>query len=167
MKNAELLIILFIIIILASFIQGNILNKNKTKITKNNLPAPSLIPSKTPTVTISPTVTVYKKNSIPNPTQSSSNSDQDLSSYRYPNSSVKEESGSRLSMESSNDPNTITNWYKDKITSLGMNAKSFVQTNTNGNVLNKLVAAKSGFKISVEVSKKSNEEKVEISVSLD
>ncbi len=167
MRNVELLLILLVIIIMASFVQGNIFNKNKTKIIKNNLPTPSLIPSKTPAIIISPTITVYKKNSVPTPTQSSSNSGQNINDYRYPNSSVKEEGGSRLSLESSDDSNTITNWYKGKITSLGMNTKSFVQTNTNGNILNKLVAAKSGFKISVEVSKKSNEEKVEISVSID
>lgn len=167
MRNAKLLLILLIIIILASLAQGNILDRNKIKVIKNNIPTPTLIPSKTPTITILPTGTVYKKNSIPTPTQGSANSGQNINDYRYPNSSVKEEGESKLSLESTDDSNTITNWYKGKITSLGMNTKSFVQTNTNGNILNKLVAAKSGFKISVEVSKKSNEEKVEISVSLD
>lgn len=167
MKNAELLLILIVILGIASFVQGNIFNKNKTKVIKNNLLAPSLIPSKTPTISILPTVTIYKKNSVPTTKQDTANSGQDINSYKYPSSSVKEESGSRLSLESSDNPNTITNWYKEKIASLGMNAKSFVQTNTNGNILNKLAAAKSGFKISVEISKKNNEEKIEILVLLD
>lgn len=167
MKNVELLLILIVVLGIASFVQGNIFNKNKTKIIKNNLPSPTLTPSSTPTIIISPTVTVYKKNSIPTPKQDTTNSGQDINSYKYPSSSVKEESGNRLFLESTDDPQAITNWYKEKITSLGMNANSFVQTNTNGNILNKLAATKSGFKINVKISKKTNDEKTKIEISLD
>ena len=167
MKNAELLLILVIVIVVASLLQGNILNKNKTKVIKNNFPTPTITSSPTPTVVISPTATVYKKNSIPTPIQGSTNSGQDINSYKYPNSSVKEENSSKLLLESSDDPNTITNWYKEKLRSLNMNVNSFVTTKSNGTVLNKLVSANGEVKVSIEISKTNNQSSVEIIVSIN
>lgn len=69
--------------------------------------------------------------------------------------------------QSSADPQVITNWYKSKIETLGTSAKSFVQTNTNGNVLNKLVAANGSSKVSVEISKSSSDSQTSILVVLD
>ena len=69
--------------------------------------------------------------------------------------------------QSSDSPQTITNWYKSKIEALGMPAKSFVQTNTNGNFLNKLVAANGSSKVTVEISKGSGNSQTSILVVLD
>ena len=167
MKNVELLLILIVTLGAASFVQGNIFNKNKTKIIKNNLPVPSIIPSNTPSVTISLTPSIYKKNFTPTPTQASSNSKQNINDYKYPNSSMNELSGNKLSLQSSDDPNTITNWYKDKLKSLNMNANSFVTTSSNGVVLNKLVSANGETKVSITISKKNDQPSVGIAVSIN
>lgn len=169
MKNAELLLILLIIIIVASFVQGNILNKNKTKVIKNNLSTPTFTLNSTPTIIISPTITIYKKSSPPTPgvdAPNSNSSGQNINDYRYSNSSVKEESGNRLSLESSDDPNAITNWYKEKLKSQNMNVNSFVTTSSNGNILNKLVSANGSIKISVEILRKSSDNTTEINVKI-
>jgi len=57
-------------------------------------------------------------------------------------------------------------WHKEKITSMGMNAKSFVQTNTNGNILNKLVSANGETKVSIEISKNGSEAQTKISINI-
>ena len=92
-----------------------------------------------------------------------SNSQPAAGDWIYPNSTQLEANKWR----SSDDPQVITNWYKSKIEALGMNAKSFVQTNTNGQVLNKLVAANGNSKISVEISKSSADSQTSILVVLD
>ncbi len=155
-----------VVIAVASLIQGDVLNKNKTKVIKNNLPTPTLTSSPTSTIIISPTVTVYKKISIPTPTQSSTKSGQNINDYRYPNSSVKEESVSRLSLESSDDSNTITDWYKKKLRSLNMNVNSFVTTNSNGTVLNKLISENGDTKVSIEISRKNSGDVTKIKIDI-
>lgn len=167
MKNVELLLILLVLVILASFVQENIMNKNKTKIIKNNLPTPKLIPSPTPIITISPVVTVYRNIPTPTPIQGSTNSGQNINGYKYPNSSVKEENETKLFLESGDDSNVITNWYKDKLKNQNMNVNSFVATNTNGNVLNKLVSANGEARVSIEISKKNNQASVEIIININ
>lgn len=59
--------------------------------------------------------------------------------------------------QSSDDPVKITNWYKNRINSAGMNVTSFVMTTTNNNVLNKLVGANGSSRISVDISKNAGE----------
>jgi len=49
---------------------------------------------------------------------------------------------------------------------MGMNAKSFVQTNTNGNILNKLVSANGETKVSIEISKNGSEAQTKISINI-
>jgi len=76
-----------------------------------------------------------------------------------------ESSSASSVFESNDDPDLITNWYKEKIKSLGMNSKSFVQTKTNGNVLNKLVGARGDKEIRVGIVKKNDESVTKITVS--
>lgn len=83
--------------------------------------------------------------------------------FVYPNS---KDNGSG-NYESADDPDAITNWYKEKIKSMGMNVKTFVTTKTNGNVLNKLSGANSEINISVEIEKKENENITKIKISLE
>lgn len=79
--------------------------------------------------------------------------------WQYPNSTLLEKDG-QLTFQSMDDTTTITNWYKERIKSLGLNATSFVQTKTNGNVLNKMVGSNGQTEIEVEVSKKNNQPEV-------
>jgi hypothetical protein len=90
-----------------------------------------------------------------------------LNDFFYPGATQISSHDNELKLESSDDPSKITDWYKSKIESLDMNAKSFVNTKTNGNVLNKLVGDNGDLEVRVEISKKENETKVKISVELD
>jgi len=154
MRNLRLLVILIIVLIAVSFVQREGLSNKQIQ------PAPTPIQSgPTPTPIPTPIPTLVPSTSIPIPS-----SQRNMSSFAYPGSIILNQSEKEMTLQSLDDPTSITNWYKEKIVNLNMNAKSFVQINTNGNILNKLVAAKSGFKISVEISKKNNEGKTEISV---
>jgi len=84
-----------------------------------------------------------------------------VNSWVYPNSILVKDN----IYQSSDDPATITNWYKNKINTSGMNVTSFVVTSTNNNVLNKLAGGSSTEKFSVEISKKQNDQKTTIRLS--
>ena len=87
-----------------------------------------------------------------------------ISNLYYPGASVIGKTDGKIILESSDDPKKITDWYKQKI-AVEMNVKSFVTTTTNGEVLNKLLGADGNKEIRVEITKKSNEQKVIVMVS--
>lgn len=88
-----------------------------------------------------------------------------LSSYKYPNSTILGQSASTFEQESPDDPEKITDWYKEKIKSDGMNIKTFVTTTTNGNVYNELVGAGLGGEIRVVIEKSRGEDITDIVVN--
>lgn len=105
-------------------------------------------------------VEVYKFNHqdpSPAPSKPSGPAPDSSSDFQYPGSRMVEKSAGSTSYESPDDPQTITNWYRRKIESLGMPATSFIQTNTNGNILNKLIGAKGSSQWSVEITKTSGD----------
>lgn len=117
-------------------------------------PTPTPTPTETPIPTLFPTFT-------PIPTQTSQNQTApDLQNFVYPGS----QKINGTIYEHSDNPQTITDWYKNKIRDFGMNAKSFVQTNTNGNVLNKLVGSNGQLTITVEIENK-NSQKTKITLT--
>ena len=96
------------------------------------------------------------------PPASSSN----ILDFKYPNSQIISSSSNSLSLESNDNSDSITEWYKDKIHSLGMNVKTFVTTKANDKILNKLVGSDENKEISVEISKESMASSVIISVTI-
>lgn len=121
-------------------------------------------PQPTPEVTPQPTV-------IPTPQPMKSDTPQtsvevNMQNYIYPGAKVTVSTSTSLNLESNDNPDTITNWYKDKIKSESMNVTSFVVTKTNGNVLNKLVGAKEGMELRVEIKKNAKDSTVYIIVSV-
>lgn len=77
----------------------------------------------------------------------------DLYSFIYPGSEIISSDSDSLHLKTMDDPERVTDWYQEKIKSLNMNVRNFIKTKTNDNVLNKLVAAKSGLEIRIEVKK--------------
>ncbi len=69
--------------------------------------------------------------------------------------------------QSSDSATIITDWYVAKIKALGAPVTSFVKTQANEKILNSLAAAKSNWKIKVEVSQESAKAPIFISVVLD
>jgi len=90
-----------------------------------------------------------------------------VSGFLYPGSKVLVQTQTTLSLESFDDTDVITDWYKDKIKGIGANVKSFVITRANDKVLNKLVGANSLVEVSVEISKDSGSSVAKILVSLN
>lgn len=164
MNNARVLAVLITIIIVASFIQRNYfrnIQKGKGDAEVKITPTFALKPTEIPTQT---SISAPTPSQRPSPTFGSV--DITINNFIYPNSVRTSISMNNVVMKSNDHPQAITDWYKEKIKSLGMNINSFIQTNTNGNVLNKLLSANSGFKISVIISKKNNEVNTEIDVFL-
>ncbi|OGH14867.1 MAG: hypothetical protein A2860_00705 [Candidatus Levybacteria bacterium RIFCSPHIGHO2_01_FULL_37_33] len=153
MRNLQLLVILVLIIFAVSLIQEEGLGSKQ--IQKKNIMTP--IPTPTP---------ISIPTSIPSTSTPIPSSQINMSSFVYPGSIILNQSGDEMTLQSTDDPQAITNWYKEKITGMGMNAKSFVQTNTNGNVLNKLIGAKAGFKVKIQIEKNSSGNITAIKVSL-
>lgn len=104
----------------------------------------------------------------PSPTSSDTKStSSDLNSFKYPEATNLSSSTNSLNLESADDPQVITDWYKEKIRALGMNTKNFVQTKTNGDISNKLVGVKDNFEIAIEIKKSKNNQKTTINIKLD
>ena len=66
--------------------------------------------------------------------------------------------------ESTDNPETITNWYKNKIKDLGFKTTSSVETNTNGDILNKLASNNNSKEIRIEISKDNNQSVTRINI---
>lgn len=163
MKTSRLLIILVVLLILTITFDKSF-KKNSTQIPKGEK---NISPTITPAPSFTPTPTVFLPTQTPTRSQSSGQVLQDEnnnSGLIYPNSTVIFETGNAIVLQSQDNPQTITDWYKQKIESLNLNAQSFVSTNTNGNILNKLVGTNREKEIRVEISKKANEAIVEIRV---
>lgn len=111
-------------------------------------------PEATPTNVPTP-----KQNEVPQ-----ANNTTNLNDYIYPKAVEKEKGQNSIKLISSDSPDTITDWYKEKIKEKGMNVTSFVVTKTNDNVLNKLAGASSQAKVEVEISRPSGTSQTQISV---
>src|SRR3990172_11371851 len=122
-----------ILIFAAGLVSSRITTKTEVNVTTNQQ---TQTPS--PTTTSSPSIS-RETSASPIPTPKSTSAVVSSQAFQYPNSVQVRSENNSTTYESSDDPNLITNWYKDKIKSLNMNAKSFVTTKTNGNILNKLV----------------------------
>jgi hypothetical protein len=145
------------------------INETQVEISPTLSVSDTPIPSETPSSTYTPVPPT--KNPTQKPTNTPapnnpSNATVSISRFRYPNATVTSSSDTRLELTSSDSPTSITDWYKNSINSIGMNTKSFVTTNTNGKVLNKLVGAGNGSEIRVEITKESSDSTVKIIVEL-
>lgn len=134
--------------------------KNETLVageTTSLTSSPTLSPSPLPSEIVTPSVTKVVATPSPTPIPAGSQASGIKSSLFYPGASIISQSSNEFVLQSSDSPDTITPWYKEKIKSMGMSSKSFVTTKTNGNVLNKLVGADGKNEIRVEISKQANE----------
>ncbi len=111
---------------------------------------PSEVPGPLPSVTATPTPTIIsKENATPTKAPQITNTTE----FIYPNASDIARGNSKISFKSSDNPESITNWYKNEINSRGYSVTSFVTTKTNGNVENKLAGASGEDKLQVKIEK--------------
>lgn len=161
MTSIKVLAILLAVLYIAVLVQKNY-PKSSQRL-KENVIIPAVSPTLTPSPALIPTtMPTVLPTSIPAPKTSYTN----INSFIYPNSSRISYAENSAVLQSSDNTQVITNWYKDKIISLGMNVKSFVQTNTNGNILNKLIGANGSINVSIEISKQNSDSKTLIKISV-
>lgn len=164
------LILLTLIIISAAYL-------NQTASFKKEVASSSISPSFSPTPTVTPFTTLSPSPTVtPNlePANSASGNSniQGISgsgtiNLQYPNSSLIKDEQRELTFISFDDPQVVTNWYKDQIKKKGMNVTSFVQTQTNGEVLNKLIGSNGQQKVEVEITKENNQKEVKIKLHVN
>lgn len=119
-------------------------------------------PSDTPTLAAN--AENYVVNTSPDPNAPKPETPPKINVYIYPGAKVIATSGVRLELQSDEDTQKITDWYKKKILELNFNAKSFAQSSANGAIFNKLSAAKPGEKLEVSIKKDQSTSKVQITV---
>ena len=161
-------ILTILVLTLAVIITVQNATKDSEKIIDTSLAKPSPTHSQTPSPTLTPTPSEENQpTAIPptsTPTTRPDQPSQSISDFQYPSSSIISKTNFQTNLESTDDPKKITDWYKEKIKSIGMKATSFVQTNTNGNVLNKLVGATGNQEVRIEITKQNNNAVVKIAV---
>lgn len=86
------------------------------------------------------------------------------SSFQYPNSLLIETSGNETKYESSDSPQVITNWYRARVAELGFRTTAAVQTNSNGNIINKLGLASESSRFEIEIRKDFDDQKTLIKI---
>lgn len=76
---------------------------------------------------------------------------------QYPNSEAISSSIQEITYESSDQPADITNWYKEKIKDMRLTTVSSVQTNTDGYILNKIVAGNRVSEVKITITRDRNQ----------
>lgn len=138
-------------------------SKNKATETKNevlSLNTTESFPTNTPRVEPSATSSIKPPTSTATSVSTSNYSD-----WKYPNAKVESE-GKVLVMSSNDDADKITNWYKDKVMSLGYSTRNSIKTSSNGVVKNLLQVVNKERSVSIEISKPHSDATVTIEVEI-
>jgi hypothetical protein len=101
---------------------------------------------------------------IPEPTVSSGSIN--LSDFQYPGARIVASTDKSLSLESTDDPDKVSDWYKEKLKQKNYNAKSIVETSTNGMILNKFQASGSPGTVTIEITKDANSSTTSVKISM-
>lgn len=135
----------------------------------SSLSAENPISTPTSTPAPSPTVAAQTENKIsPEPTKESEKPQTtQFDNLKYPGATVTRFDGDTMFLESSDDPETVTNWYKQRLSSLKMNINNFVRTKANESVLNVLSAIDSKYEVKAEIRRENLKSRVRILVSIN
>lgn len=162
------LLVAIVVYVLSSYSSLNVLNTEK----KDTLGVNSNITVKTSTT--STPVPTSSNSPLPSNSEEPSTTPEStqtnnlgIDEWIYPGASVTSKSGASLSLETGDNTESVTDWYKEKVREKGFNAKSFVTTKTNDNVLNKLSGAKEGQEVLIEIKKAPSETSAKITVTLE
>ncbi|MFH1186843.1 MAG: hypothetical protein V1697_01570 [Candidatus Levyibacteriota bacterium] len=164
MNSLKILLILLVLFIL--FSKSSVLRQDEKTFAPKILTPTPVLEEKTPTPI--PTKIPIQTNTIIENTPTFTSEVKQVqgisNTWVYPNSQQLSNSGNAINLQSYDDVGQITNWYKERIREIGMNAVSFVSTSTNGNVLNKLSGADEHQEIGIEITKQASSQLVEIRV---
>lgn len=87
--------------------------------------------------------------------------------FKYPNALIIGYSNQKMSLESNDDPEQVTSWYKEKIRNLNMNINNFIKTSANEKIFNLVSGANSKKEIKVEIKRENPQDKVRILVLIN
>lgn len=161
--------LLFLLVLVSAIIAGQklITHQTKTKPLGNKV-SPSITLPQT-SASVSPTLSPTSSYSVTQilsvtPTQQSVQPET-TTSLIYPNAHQLGSSGTGITLQSTDDPQIITNWYKNTIKTMRMNTTSVIENTVNGEVTNQINASGNGKNIKVQITKSSDEATVTIIVS--
>jgi len=131
----------------------------------------SATPTQKPSITLTPSAENNNEEktppNTPAPTAAGNfNSNLQLSDFTYPNSSLVSKSGNSQTLQSSDDPQSVSSWYQNRINGLRMGAKSTINTTTNGNTNDVIDAAGGGIEVKINITKSSGDLNTTINVTL-
>jgi hypothetical protein len=147
-----ILVVITIVIVAAA---AGLLQTNKVE---NSVSFSSPSPAITPTASPTSFPTLSPRNNISN--------QRDISDYIYPNSRVNSRTHDSLDLTSTDNPDTIANWYKDRIKSKNMNVNTFVMTKSNDKVVDKLVGQSQSASVNIEINKEAGDSTVTMKVHI-
>lgn len=161
-----------VVIVSASLMNSKTTLHNESEIvpieTETPSPTDTTIPSIEPSPTQSPNSTsIPEATESPTPSPANTLSSDNNSDWFYPGAKMISE-GMTTVLESSDDTDKITDWYKEKIESEGFNVRSSVKTSANDNIKNVISAAKNSSNVHVEITKKPEDQsaRIEVKVSI-
>lgn len=102
-----------------------------------------------------------------NPSENSKNNSRSLLEFVYPGSKIINAQPGTITLESPDQAGQITDWYKQKISSKNMNTTSFIVTNQNDNVSNKLISSNPNLELKVDIERSAKQNKTTVIVRLD
>lgn len=100
------------------------------------------------------------------PTEEQKNDISFLDNFIYPNSVSVSRDSENIFITSSDSHEEIAEWYKNVINLQNMSARSFVTTNTNGKIINKLAGAGNDKSVEIQITKDEDINNVEIIVTV-
>ena len=164
MRNLKILLVLFLVFVVSSLVNQATLDSEKVK--KGELlrdKTKETQPTSTPTSSPAPT----KPTQAAKPeTTEQTQSDSESIEYVYPGSTVIRTDGSTIFLESSANPETITEWYKNQIEKAGLSVKSTVITDSNKNFLERISAMGFNQKIEVQIKRGANDMASETKINI-
>ncbi len=120
-------------------------------------------PAKKTAANSSPTQTPSSLTS-PTPTSGSTHS-LDSNEFLYPNAKTISNAAGTITLETTDQPSLITDWYKNQLHEHAFTTTTVIQTNTNNTIENKLVGSKGNQTIAIAISKSPSDEMTHIEVS--
>src|SRR5258708_4967753 len=111
-------IVTILIIAMISIFNGKKTPAPEKKTATNPIPSVSQ--------TVSPTGKKSENNKTASPSPTDSPPQKNSDKFMYPNASISSRSEETITMTSTDNPNAITDWYKNTIRLEGMSATSFV-----------------------------------------
>ena len=130
--------------------------------TIHNFPTPHLTKSVKASTTYTQVLSPTPTNSV---TQLPTSPNNSLEQFSYPHATITQSSDTKASMTSSDDPTTITNWYKNVLTTMHMSTTAVSMSSTNNSVSNQLAGDNGSLQVRITITKNANSSHTTIDVT--